>query len=201
MKLYVPYTRIAEATEAFLSTWKCVPEGVHVERVPVDQGWAYLNHLQACWNMGESFLNMEHDIVPWPGAIQSLLVCPREWCFFGYLPDFDFVSEGSSVLGLTKFTAPFIAKFPHVWQAYREECENDGRETPWRECDTHLGRYARKHGGWPPHQHFPAVLNANPNVIIPPVDPHEHAYEVSPYVPPEYMPCSYPHCRVVQGKP
>lgn len=162
MKLYVPHTGIAEATECFLATYGCVP----LEIVRVDltgQPWGYQEHLKECWERGEGFVMLEHDVVPWPGAVQDLLECPWPWCFFGYLAGIDFVENGAAPFGLVRFTAEFIAATPDVWTQMRSRYE--GCPDPWRMCDIHLGDYMRGRGLFRPHQHTPAVLNANPRVL------------------------------------
>lgn len=195
--LYIPYSRLAEATEVFLHTYRCVPDGMNVVRINVAGNvWGYVDYLDKAWALGDSFINMEHDIVPWPGAIQSLLHCRNEWCFFGYLPDLDFISSGASVFGLTKFESSFIARCPDVWQCWRDECIQTKREKPWLGVDVHMGRYAREHGLWPPHQHFPSVLNANPLGIPSQVEDHDHLYAPAPSEPgvTAVLVCTFPGC-------
>ena len=79
----------------------------------------YTLHLQRCWTPPETFVNCEHDIVPWPGAIADLLACPQPWCAFGYLPYLDITTSAPN-LGLAKFTDTFIGATPRVWQEMDE---------------------------------------------------------------------------------
>lgn len=36
------------------------------------------------WEGGEPFVIVEWDIIPWPGAVQALLDCPKPWCTYRY---------------------------------------------------------------------------------------------------------------------
>lgn len=195
--LYIPYTRIAEATEVFLHTYGCVPDDLAVERVDVSGNpFGYLEHFQARWAQGRTFINMEHDTVPWPGALQDLLACERNWCFFGYLPGIDFVATNAAPFGLVKFGASLIAAMPDVWELMERRFVND--PCAWSMCDIHFAEYARERGLFTPHQHSPSVLNANPKFIPVTVDDHEHVYEPSPYASPGVAPvlvCTHPGCE------
>ncbi len=196
MILYIPFTRVAEATEVFLNTYGCVPDDLAVERIDVSGNpFGYQEHLQARWDEGATFVNMEHDIVPWPGALQELVACPRNWCFFGYLADIDFVATNAAPFGLVKFGASLIAAMPDVWELMSRRFAND--PTAWAMCDIHLAEYARERGLFTPHQHSPSVLNANPKFIPVPVIEHDHTYEPSPYASPGIQPvlvCTFPGC-------
>jgi hypothetical protein len=195
--LYIPYTRISEATEVFLHTYGCVPGDVR--RIDVtDNPWGYTEHLAARWVEGNTFLNLEHDVVPWPGALQDLLACERPWCFFGYLPNMDWGDCHAAPFGCVKFDASLIARTQDVWHLYREKYLTSDK--PWQCCDIHFGEYMEQNFGWEPHQHTPAVLNANPALIDTSTtnDGHQHIYVPSPYADPGITPvlvCAWPGCR------
>lgn len=36
------------------------------------------------WQAGEPFVLIEWDVVPWPGAVEKLLACPKPWCVHEY---------------------------------------------------------------------------------------------------------------------
>lgn len=36
------------------------------------------------WTAGRTFVLVEWDIVPWPGAVTALLDCPEKWCSYQY---------------------------------------------------------------------------------------------------------------------
>lgn len=203
-KVYIPNIRIVEALEVFLLTEDCVPKGMEVIKVDVnDNPFAYLEHLQNCWDKGEPFINIEHDIIPWPGALQHIAQCSQPWCFYGYLPDIDFVASNAAPFGLVKFEAEFIAQWPNVWKDMIRTYRQHGWTNPWRCCDTWLRDQAMGAETFTPHQHFPAVLNANPSVLEfqdTSHDGHEHTYIPSPWattLPPALI-CTYPGCLEFQ---
>lgn len=149
MKLHVPFTKLGEATRVFLVDH---PTAV-LHDVSGDDG-AYQDYLAAQWAEGTDFINLEHDVVPWPGAIEELGNCPGGWCVFGYTARWDCLRE-TPPLGLAKFSTSFIRATHGVWEVYEAA---HGRA--WGACDAHLSSYAKGRGIYP-HQHFPAVLNAN----------------------------------------
>jgi len=159
--LYVPYTKLGQATRAFVtSPLSCPVRAVLVD--VSDAATGYLDYMQKAWSLGRDFINLEHDIVPWPGAIQALLECPEPWCFYGYDHGVDFVRSSCPVLGLTRFRAGFVKRFPRLWANY----DPPHPEHPWRGLDVHLMRYTAPLG-ITAHQHTPSVFNANPGLLDP----------------------------------
>lgn len=147
MNLTVPYTDIAQATRYVLSG---LPVATLVDVSA--NSYAYRDHLQDFWNHGETFINMEHDVVPWPGAIEEIAGCEHDWCVFAYEPG-QLALAGECYLGLAKFSSLLIRALPDVWR--------DMADPDWQLCDSHLYSYAGQRGV-SPHQHFPPVVNANP---------------------------------------
>ena len=160
----MPFTRLSEATQVFLASSFYCPVPVTLVDVSGSK-WGYLDFMTAAWSKGEDFITMEHDIVPWPGAIETLVLCPHPWCFFGYQQGVDFAGCGANPLGLARFRAPMMTAMPDVWRLMRAIFETRDMPDPWRHLDLHLGRYAARYLGWRAHQHHPAVLNANPKIL------------------------------------
>lgn len=152
MNLHVPYTCVREATQIVLRSYP----GAMLHYM--DGEGAYLAYWKQRWAEGSTFINLEHDVVPWPGAIEQINACPEDWCSFGYGPDWDLFT-GTAPFGLAKFTDRFIAEFPEVWIAY-----DKGWGLNWRGCDAHFTGYMKTRSIFP-HQHRPAVLNANPKFL------------------------------------
>jgi hypothetical protein len=74
------------------------------------------------WQAGQGFILVEHDVVPWPGALAELEACAEECCAFEY-------PAGSSwcmSLGCIKFSTSLVASLP-----YGNEWQNRG----WDELD------------------------------------------------------------------
>lgn len=155
--IYVPYTHVRESTYLYLL------QSVEREDVVwVDcsiSEWAYTDYLQQRWNARKAFINLEHDITPWPGAITSLMTCPNPWCFFGYTPQLDLVANGAAPFGMVKFTPAIMDAVPRVWEHMRDRYRGD--ERAWSFNDIFFFEYATA-AGCNPHQHFPSVLNAQP---------------------------------------
>jgi hypothetical protein len=162
MKLYVPYTRLEQATEVFLASPIYTPLPVIMVDCSSDD-WAYNNYLEKVWDKGGAFINMEHDIVPWPGAIQVLMQCPYPWCTFGYNPGSEIDARShASMFGLVRFLPHMMHYLPEVWRDRKRKVW----PVPWRGMDTHFFDYATERNFYP-HQHFPSVLNANPGILEP----------------------------------
>ena len=67
---------------------------------------SYYRLLLNLWHEGETFILVEHDIIPWPGAITELANCSGSWCVFPY----NVHTDGS--LGCTKFHGELLRKHP-----------------------------------------------------------------------------------------
>jgi hypothetical protein len=86
---------------------------------------AYAELLAELWRDGESFVIVEDDIAPWPGAIESLRDCRRHWCGFHYpLPGRWDVheDEGDHALlgsnGCFKVTAEVMSAAPKLYERW-----------------------------------------------------------------------------------
>jgi hypothetical protein len=145
--------------------------------VSVDLGpepTAYGDYFTRRWAAGRSFVNVEHDVVPWPGAIDQLVRCPEPWCHFDYTDhtDVDKMNEfRPAIFGCVKFGARIIAATLGVWTVRRQLGSEGfawpdggwlGRGEPeWRTLDSFFWLYAADRG-WRPHLHHPAVENRHP---------------------------------------
>jgi hypothetical protein len=100
------------------------------------------------WEERVRFINVEHDVLPWPGAFTSLWNCNQDWCVFGY-GDNEILTHGA-YLGCVKFSREFIEATPDLWTSMPDEIRD------WRHCDGWLRKYAQAHG-LQFHQHLPSV--------------------------------------------
>ncbi len=151
MKVYIPYTQLNPATAYVV---QALPS---YELVKVDDSpTAYVEYFQSRWDIGEDFITMEHDIVPWPGAIDQIGECKAPWCVFAYYPEQKAIEM--SFLGLVKISSVLIRAIPDVW---RDMGTTGNLDRLWMLCDQQLFFYATRHGIWP-HQHFPPVVNVKP---------------------------------------
>lgn len=58
-------------------------EGFEPEVTVMEDDLHYGRFLREHWARG-AFINVEHDVAPWPGAIQQLWDCREPFCGFGY---------------------------------------------------------------------------------------------------------------------
>lgn len=118
--------------------------------------WSYTNYLQQRWDNHVDFINVEHDIVFWPGALEELWSCPQEWCYYAY----DLSTPQFPYLGCTKIKATLMDKAPTVWEDQRRKRSWEERPSmpPWAWCDGWLHQAIPLEIG---HLHRPGVVNAN----------------------------------------
>lgn len=153
MNVWVPWTEVQPATEVAL---------LHVTH---QRAWvgrsdtAYVEFLEGRWAEQRAFINVEHDVVFWPGALMAMWLCPEPWCAYGYHETDTFDDQRLTLfpyMGCTKFGADLILATPDLWA--------EKPDRTWQDCDGHLARYARARG-FDVHQHFPSVVNANPLLL------------------------------------
>ena len=147
MKIYVPYTKIQPATAICL-------KGYNFAAVECKGSHGYFEYMQDRWEEGQSFINIEHDTVFWPGSLEAIRDCAQPWCAYGFAISDDFSKEGCVYLSMAKISKDMIKQLPDVWQ----EPKN------WQVLDCHLTNYAKEHG-LTVHQHYPSIVNANPKLL------------------------------------
>ena len=165
MKVWVPFTNLNPATAY-------VVQGLpSYELVDVSgSDTAYVDFFQSRWDEGKDFISMEHDIVPWPGAIDQIAQCKAPWCVFMYDPVEDAMSRPN--LGLVKIGADLIKMIPDVWRVMGTAERGVPRRygaifgampcnRTWMYCDQQLFFHAITRDIYP-HQHFPPVVNVKP---------------------------------------
>lgn len=100
-------------------------EGVPHQMWQIDHEYSYSEMFIELWKEGEDFISLEHDVVPWPGALQELWNCgnPR-WCSYKY-PLAPNVLQPA--LGCIKVSSLVIEAYPLLWKLW------DNRK--WNELD------------------------------------------------------------------
>ena len=141
MKIFIPFTKSPTATLLAL-------RGYEAQCLAMLNSHSYFEYFKQRWAEKESFINVEHDIVPWPGAIDEIEKCQEMWCGYGYNKYENIVL--SPYLGCVKIGAELIARLPDVWN----EREKESRE--WGNLDVWLCNYAWNRG-IKIHQHYPSV--------------------------------------------
>lgn len=135
MNVIVPYAKLNKWIPLCLKA-----EGVEARYVQMEDDEHYSRLLGELWAKGETFIFLEHDVLPWPGALSQLWNCPEPYCAFPY--------QLSGCIGLAmgcnKFSAKLISS-----HAFVKPCT-------WDVLDGKV-----KHSLPYPHMHFPPVLHLN----------------------------------------
>jgi len=87
-------------------------EGLNPTVRIVNHYTSYSKIIQEYWNAHETFIIVEHDVIPWPGALKQLWDCEEEWCGFAYPLHAQTLFGG--YLGCTKFDKTLIERTPHL---------------------------------------------------------------------------------------
>jgi hypothetical protein len=91
-----------------------VAEGEEVVEVVMQDDNHYGRLMTMQWQTRQGFIVVEHDVVPWPGAIRQLRECPEDWCSFEYPMPFSAwepVRQGFCYsLGCTKFSTALVER-------------------------------------------------------------------------------------------
>lgn len=118
---------------------------------------AYTELLAHGWRLGEAFIIVEQDIVPWPGALAELEACPEPFCAFEYA----YLGGTHAGLGCCRFSAALLAAVPDaVEQTLAEENDVHPRGH-WCNLDDRLTRVLARRG-YGKHVHSPAVGHLSP---------------------------------------
>lgn len=142
-----PYTKLQPATERLLRRYQELG-GWPLRFVKLDGGDGYRRLLRELWEDGEATIIVEHDILPWPGAIEELAACPGAWCAHSY--EWNGGVGVYHMLGCAKLGAELKRRVPRVWH----------EPLDWSLCDRHL-YFAAYELEIEPHPHRPAVIHLN----------------------------------------
>lgn len=148
INVWVPFTTFYPATPISLI-------GFNFRLTPTNGVNGYAQYFRDRWKDGKPFINVEQDIVVWPGAIKQLWDCPHDWCVFDFhLPNHqtrNLENEKVGVpIGCVKITANMIAQTSGLWD---QNCS-------WEYCEQQLTKGLIA-AGFTPHQHHPGVVNGN----------------------------------------
>ena|SRR5687767_14058969 len=140
-------------------------EGVEHEVVMCEGDLGYGEQLARLWHEGKGFVLVEHDIVPWPGAMKQIVDCDFQWCSYPYPlneRNGDPLGHLGKALGVMKFGDRILQRFPDlpdVWAG-----------VPWWNLDGHLEPELRNRHMVTIHQHMPPVAHVKiPAVPMPSV--------------------------------
>lgn len=128
--------------------------GIALELVEMTDDEHYWRLLSELWHVGEDVIIVEHDCLPWPGALEELEACPAHWCSYTYA-----INGGYGIhhaFGTTKLSGALMRKVPDVWRA-----ADDRR---WHTLDAQLCRAALL-AGETPHPHRPPIIHLKENEL------------------------------------
>ncbi len=108
-----------------------------------------VNHL---WKQGEGFTIIEHDVVPWPGAVDGLERCTEPWCvhWFPLAPN-----AIRPAMGCVRFSTGLV-------QAHPDLCD-EWEGALWNELDGKVYPTIIDAVGHP-HRHRPDVAHLKSHV-------------------------------------
>lgn len=134
-------------------------DGLPVELVEVEPRRGYHGLIADTWDDGVTTVFVEHDIIPWPGAVAELLRCEREWCAFPYRHR---GGPGMS-LGCTKFAGSLMRRNRLVGVEYRRHPMHPWGNGDYHAVDGALFEVLQRWGYREPHEHGPMVAHLNPH--------------------------------------
>lgn len=117
------------------------------EPIMVSGDHGYAHYMRQRWKSLKSFINVEQDVIVWPGAIEEIWTCPMPWCGYSYSYA---AHDNLSILGCTKISTQVMLLTENLWL-------EDSYQNTWDKCDGWL-KGAIGHGM---HVHWPYVINAN----------------------------------------
>jgi hypothetical protein len=168
MNIFVPFTQVQPWTMAAMLWY--LPHTTFVD-VSAD-GWDYVKYFERRWAERKTFINVEHDVLPAPGVLDSMAVCPHDWCVEDYQGPPPAPPSVANCFGVVKFSTKFIETVPNIWRDYRDRHEafinslvvpKDAKVGQgWRFLDVYLFEYMKEvpDHGFAPHHHWPLATNA-----------------------------------------
>jgi len=125
----------------------------------IDRGdrTGYARLLARRWRYRETFVNVEHDIVPTRAQLDEIAHCGHDWCVFEYD---DGLSPGSPKLGLARFGKQLLCDQPGLAERALRVSAYDDRYRDWTDVDVRLVRELSILG-YRPAVHGPPVRHLN----------------------------------------
>ncbi len=111
----------------------------------LDAPYAYHRLIHSLWAEGKPFILVEHDILPWPGALEQLWECECAWGAFRY----HVLGNLAAYLGCVKFDPLKLGP-----------CPLPEEPMPWTKLDLHIVKTLTSRGERG-HVHNPPVCHLN----------------------------------------
>jgi hypothetical protein len=124
---------------------------------------AYFQAVQAMWNEKETFVIVEQDIVPYPGAIKDIYDCEHDFCIT-WAPHWQSINGDGPwtyAHGLVKYKRRFIASYPDWFNNYPASRH-------WSQFDWGLVKQFQSiiHYHWPPVIHLSPIRFDSVNLVL-----------------------------------
>ena len=161
-RVVFPWTRERVRWEALDALYKQYPGVLGVQLADDDPG-AYTSLVLLLWELAETFVICEHDVIVPNSAVRRLLRCKHEWCTF---PEPYDGSTPTDTFGLVKVEGSLIARWPDVGEYAAFPL---GRHRPvktWEAIAAEVAHRLRLHGV-EPHVHAPELrhLHTFPSIV------------------------------------
>jgi hypothetical protein len=113
---------------------------------------AYRRLLARLWHEGQSFVIVEHDILPPPEALSGFAECSEPWCCYPY--PYALGTSAFGQLGCTRFSAGLLRALPDLIEESELEMPLGGYPPDWIRLAPMIKKCLLRYGvGW--HTHFP----------------------------------------------
>lgn len=113
---------------------------------------AYFELMYKHWKEGETFIVVEHDIVPWPGALKAIFDCQSQLCAYE-APIGTFNGEYSGMgLGIWKLGEAVMDKYP-------DHLDDPSLTRLWHKVDGEMISRLIYDRHVEMHYHYPAVIH------------------------------------------
>lgn len=145
----VPYIRLSPHTVAALDAYS----PIYVETLGP---FGYIDALEREWAQNRGFCLVEQDKVPWPGALDEIWRCPRDWCVFPCKMRQTDQPADFPTLSTVKFGWNMVSSHPDFMQRVRSTSVGDKPAGHYSRLDMAIYDIAARLR-ITPHWHEPAV--------------------------------------------
>lgn len=107
MKIYIPFTHLRS------ETYGACP-GANLYPI-YDKEWGYADYWIERWRDCQTFINVEHDVVPCGDSLSEMWNCPEPYCLCNYIYPFAGSPVETSPIGCAKFSSEFISQHQGIF--------------------------------------------------------------------------------------
>lgn len=129
-------------------------EGIEHDEHVCTGDYGYSLVVAEYWGSGEGFIIVEHDVVPWPGALQQMWDCASSWCGYPYPLHVGRLCDTYG-MGCIKFDSRIVNMWPDLPMKFGWIMRE------WRSLDALVAEsitYMSYPHSW--HKHYPPVAHA-----------------------------------------